>query len=541
MEYSAGESYGIDRLDGVTRRQFLAAASMGLAALSAGRMASAAGPPRGNKPNVIYFYSDTHRWGAMSFTQESAVKTPTMEQMLSNGVSMDRCYVNLPICTPYRGILFSGRWPWQQGIMANHMILAERPDMPSGKKYRGTLGWMFKDAGYNTGYFGKSHWGTNDVRPYGFDKSTIGSGGDHTKITFTKDGVKQPTWRRGTSDDSNCTPVVTEALKWIDAQYDAPEPFFAVIAVHPPHGTMTDAPDGKLSLYPDETAMPYHPYDKRHEFRQHQGYHAHISDVDDEINRVLVKMNELGITNDTIFIYTSDHGGMSGVKDAGYGAKRYPEDESTRVPFLIQWPGKIPPHVRLNTLFSTIDHFPTLCKLANLPTHLAAAGTPDALESLDYLNASPGVDLSGNILGTGGPDPESVFIMHPSNMNKKSGPSGWVPVTRGVVTKEWTYAVGPEKEYCLYSNMGEYQYPDLLGEAGYDTIRHTLWKRIRDWMKIAEDPFIDAWFAKMPMSRVKAWNEEHGFGNVADREIGKAALFDIMKSEPSVDPKKYRT
>jgi len=105
MEYSAGESYGIDRLDGVTRRQFLAAASAGLAAFSAGRMASAAGRPRGNKPNVIYFYSDTHRWGAMSFTQESAVKTPTMEQMLSNGVSMDRCYVNLPICTPYRGIL----------------------------------------------------------------------------------------------------------------------------------------------------------------------------------------------------------------------------------------------------------------------------------------------------------------------------------------------------------------------------------------------------------------------------------------------------
>ena len=65
------------------------------------------------------------------------------------------------------------------------------------------------------------------------------------------------------------------------------------------------------------------------------------------------------------------------------------------------------------------------------------------------------------------------------------------------------------------------------------TIRHALWEKIRDWMAVAEDPFTDTWFAEMPNSRIKAWNEEHGFGaDNQNRVIGKQALFDISKSEP---------
>ncbi len=528
----------------LSRRQFLRAAGFTLASMMLRKPQPAAGgfiiSNRGldaklttHRPNVIYFFSDTHRWGAMNFTQSPDTQTPFMNRMKNNGVSMDRCYSNLPICTPYRGILMSGRWPWQQGIMANHMNLGERPD--EADKFRGTLAWMFKDAGYNTGYFGKGHWGGNDVRAFGFDKSIIWSGtNNHLTNTYKEDGGTSETWSRGETDDSNCTPTVTQALDWIDLHYGDPKPFFAMISVNPPHSVMTDAPDGKKALYPDETVLPYHPHDELHDFPQHQGYHAHVSDVDDEIGRILAKMADLGIANETIFIYSSDHGGMSGVNGEGYGAKRFPEDESSRVPFLIQWPGTIPAGRRLNELFSTIDHFPTICSLANIGYQLKAAGTREASESLAYLNACPGLDFSKNILRlSGGPDPESVFIMHPSNMNKKSGPGGWVIVTRGVVTKDHTYAVSPDGEYCLYDNRGEYQYPNLIGQPGYLTIRHALWEKIHDWMAVAEDPFTDTWFAEMPNSRIKAWNEEHGFGaDNQNRVIGKQALFDISKSEP---------
>ncbi|MHC4188891.1 MAG: sulfatase-like hydrolase/transferase [Planctomycetota bacterium] len=516
----------------MNRRQFLSAAGVGLASVMLGRFGSAEARQTVDRPNVIFFFSDTHRWGAMSYTQTPAVQTPFMVQMKNSGVSMDRCYSNLPICSPYRGILMSGRWPWEQGIMANHMRLDDRPDMTD--KFRGTLVWMFKDAGYNTGYFGKSHWGGNDLRPFGFDKCVVWNGtNNHMQCTYRENGGPKQNWMRGTSDDSNCTPTVTQALDWVDLRHDDPEPFFVMISVNPPHGKMTDAPDGKKALYPNSTVLPFHPHDELQQFDDHQGYHAHVSDVDDEIGRILAKMTELGIANNTIFIYSSDHGGMSGVRRISYGQKRNPEDEATRLPFLVVWPGTISANVQLDVLFSTIDHFPTICGLANVANQLNRAGTPNALESLAYLNACPGLDFSKNILAQpGGPVPESIFIMHPSNMNNGSP---YQTVFRGVVTKDYTYALAPDTEYCLYDNTGQYQYPNLLGQAGYDAVRRSLWEKIRDWMKVAEEPFTDRWFAEMPVKWIKAWNKEHGFGvDNPDRKIGKQALFNIYNSKPPV-------
>ena len=85
--------------------------------------ASCANPPapETRSPNVVYILSDTHRWGAMSFYQTPAVQTPNLERLAREGVSFNRRYVNLPICTPDRAIFLTGRWPYQQGLIANHM------------------------------------------------------------------------------------------------------------------------------------------------------------------------------------------------------------------------------------------------------------------------------------------------------------------------------------------------------------------------------------------------------------------------------------
>ncbi len=111
--------------------------------------------PETRSPNVVYILSDTHRWGAMSFTQTPAVQTPNLERLAREGVSFNRRYVNLPICTPDRAIFLTGRWPYQQGLIANHMALAHRVDLPDGERYRGTLAWAFKNAGYTTALFGE--------------------------------------------------------------------------------------------------------------------------------------------------------------------------------------------------------------------------------------------------------------------------------------------------------------------------------------------------------------------------------------------------
>ena len=112
----------------------------------------------------------------MSFTQTPQVETPSLDRLRAQGVSLDRHYVNLPICTPFRAILMTGRWPYQQGLMANHMSLGARVDLPDAEKTRGTISWAFREAGYTTGHFGKWHLAGRDARPFGFDKSVVWAG-----------------------------------------------------------------------------------------------------------------------------------------------------------------------------------------------------------------------------------------------------------------------------------------------------------------------------------------------------------------------------
>jgi len=480
-------------------------------------------------PNVVYIQSDTHRWGAMSFTQTPQVRTPNMDRLKQQGASLNRYYVNLPLCTPYRAIVMSGRWPYQTGLMANHMSLAERVDMPEGKQARGTIAWAFKDAGYQTAHFGKWHLGKNDARPFGFDRSVIWIGtNNHTKTRYTVDGAPPVQWE----GESNASATVGQALEWMTESAAAMRPFFVVISLNPPHGPFGDAPPSKKALYPDEEALPLHPLDELRNWETHRDYHAWVSSIDDDVGRVSDKLDELGIAEDTVLVYTSDHGAMAGVDGVSYGQKRHAHDESSRVPFLIRWPGMIPADVDLETLSSTMDVFPTLASLVGLGEELHRAGTPEAAETAEYLGTLEGVDLSANLRGEpGAVEPDSVFLAHPSNMNNRG--SRHEAIWRAVVTKDFTYSATEEGEYRLWKNTDDYQRENLVDDSAYLETRRELWKKLDNWMDRAERPFYDQWFAQASDGEVQAWNKEHGLGEGnADREAGKAAVFDLSGSKP---------
>ena len=331
-----------------------------------------------------------------------------MELLRSQGTSLDRHYVNLPICTPFRALLMTGRWPYQQGLMANHMSLAERVDMPEDQETRGTVAWAFRDSGYATAHFGKWHLGVRDAGLFGFDKSVVWQGtNNHRKCRYSVDGGEYLQWE----GRSNSTATTEQALEWIASSAEDRRPFFAVISVNPPHGPFHDAPEEKQALYPDEEALPFHPLDVTRDFDQHRDYHALISGMDDDLGLVMARLDALGIADSTILAYTSDHGGMTGVDGVAYGQKRHPNDESTRIPFLIRWPGQIPAGRSSAAPTSTIDVFPTLMSLANL-------GDEQLGPSADYVGSLPGTDLSALIRGEpGAARPDSVFLAHPSNMN----------------------------------------------------------------------------------------------------------------------------
>ncbi len=476
----------------------------------------------GEHPNVVLFVSDTHRWGAMSFTQTPQIRTPQMERLRSQGASLDRHYVNLPICTPFRALLMTGRWPYQQGLMANHMSLTQRVDMPEGRRERGTISWAFKDAGYATAHFGKWHLGGRDARPFGFDRSVIWQGtNNHRRSRYSVDGGELVDWE----GLSNSTATTDQALEWIESSSARERPFFAVISVNPPHGPFHDAPEETKALYPDEQALPFHPLDVTRDFEQHRDYHALISAMDSDLGRVMDRLDALGIADSTILAYTSDHGGMTGIDGVAYGQKRHPNDESARIPFLVRWPGQLPAGVRLDAPTSTIDVFPTLVSLAGL-------SPSDLGDSAEYAASLPGTDLSGLLRGeANAARPDSVFLAHPSNMNNRG--SRHEIVWRAVVTDDFTYAVTEQGEHRLWANTDGYQSANLLAAPAHVDTRKRLWGRLDRWMDEAERPFYDNWFARAAPREVAAWNAEHGLEDKgADREAGRSAVFDLNASKP---------
>ena len=181
----------------------------------------------------------------------------------------------------------------------------------------------------------------------------------------------------------------------------------------------------------------------------------------------LDRLDQLGIADNTILVYSSDHGEMLG--SSGLSGKSRPWEESIHVPFVIRWPDGIPADGQLDTLFSTVDIAPTLLSLAGVPV-------PDQMQ---------GLDLSHALKGQVGSEPDSAFIMSFDPGVDRDGNSmgDW----RGVRTLDYTYARSVEaagvRPWLLYDNRNDpYQMTNLINDPGYSGIQADLDALLSDWL-----------------------------------------------------------
>jgi len=458
------------------RRTFLEATA-GAAVLATAPSVMRAAGAAGRKPNVIFAFSDEHRWQSMSFTELPQVHTPNMARLAEEGAHFTRCISNYPVCSPYRAILMTGRWPYRQkmldgspGMIDNNYALS--PHQP-------TLGSVFHGAGYYTGYVGKWHLGGVRAEPFGFDESLIWTRtNDHWHSRFHPAG-RPAVEARG----YNASLMTDQALEFIDRNRD--RPFFLMLSWNPPHSNFVDAPEDKKALYPDEDRLPYRPnvpakerakagWDERRRKRHwavYRGYHAHVSAIDAELGRIMDKLEEWKLAENTILVYASDHGSM--LFSHGVGGKRQPYEESIRVPFLVRWPGRVRAGIRVDALFGAIDIFPTLCALAGIE--------PPA--------SCDGQDFSPWLRGERGPSPESQFIMHIAKEHASGGVHHPAPIFRGVTTGHWTYALYPDRPWCLFDNEKDpYQLDNRIDDPALSAVRRRLRAMLDEWLKKAGDP-----------------------------------------------------
>ena len=449
------------------RRTFL---KQGVAAGVATAMQAETKPPSARRPmNVLYVFSDQHRAASLPGEVFNQALAPNLDAFRHRNFSMERCISNYPLCAPYRGIFMSGTWPYQSGMINNGGQLGNR--FPS-------IGDTFARNGYHTGYVGKWHLSATDddftppgPHRQGFEDWHVWCSTDHHYTAYTFD---QHTGKKIAPTGYSATHMTDEAITFVNGQKQTEKPWFLVLSWNPPHPPF-DPPKEQRDLY-NPGALKLRP-NVQIQGKEHldtlrkleQGYYGAITAIDLEFARLMKALEDSGQADNTIVVYSSDHGEMMGA--SGWMGKRLPHDESCHVPFFVRHPGVTQPGSKSDILFSSIDIYPTLCGLAGITPPKHCGGT----------------DFSAAVHGKNVPSPDAVFLM---NNTKRGERDGHPPDFRGIRTQTHTYAVAGDGRWCLYDNGKDpYQIKNLVRDPDYKPLMAQFDKQITTWLKTASDPF----------------------------------------------------
>jgi arylsulfatase A-like enzyme len=376
-----------------------------------------------DKPNVLIIFIDDMGFADPSCFGNTVVETPNIDRIAENGLKFTNFYVNSPICSPSRVAINTGQYPMRHKIHS-YIDSAEKNKNRAMDNFLNpnveTLARTLNNNGYATGHFGKWHMGggrdLGDVplpTEYGYDKSVVSFEGVGTRVLFPDDKLSAMSAKLGNGDiiwapkHKSTSIYVDSALAFIQKYTD--KPFFVNLCpndVHDPH-----LPDSLvLEKYKTVTNNPYE-----------QRFFAVLDELDKQIGRIYQTLEKMGKLDNTILVFTSDNGPTDW--HYYYKRHRYPEGYSgacfppgatgnfhgrkwslyeggIRVPFLIQWKGKIPAgKTDSTTMMAAFDLFPSICNLLGIET-------PKGLD---------GMDKSKALLGKPLQQTEPVFWEYASN------------------------------------------------------------------------------------------------------------------------------
>lgn len=328
----------------------------------------------GDRPNILFILADDLGWGDVGY-HGSGIRTPNTDRLVETGVELDRHYVQ-PMCTPTRAALLTGRYPSRFGPHAT--VPSNHPVMSDGYE---TLASTLRDAGYDTGLFGKWHLGSSPryaPNEFGFDWSygSLAGGVDPYNHRY-KAGPYSRTWHRNgepVDERGHVTDlIVSEAVEWIESRRN---PWFCYVpftAVHVPVKAPQDWLDRYLAGEYDADAG------KDRSFREYAAYASHM---DHAVGRLVESLRRTDQTANTLVVFTSDNGALEsdtlgqaqlypGYQEASprlgsnlplRGMKAQLYEGGIRTPSLVNWPGTLGPG-RATAPMHVSDWMPTLTRL----------------------------------------------------------------------------------------------------------------------------------------------------------------------------------
>lgn len=308
----------------------------------------------GQRPNVVIVITDDQGYGDLGCTGNPIIKTPAIDQLANESVWLTDYHV-APTCSPTRAALMSGHWTNRTGawhtIMGRSML----------REDEGTLGDFFKGAGYQTGMFGKWHLGDNfPYRPEdrGFNEVYRHGGGGvgQTPDVWDNSYFDGGYFHNGEIVPAKgfCTDVFFEqANRFITKCAKRRLPFLAYVSTNAPHGPF-HCPQKYMDLYEGQSPTI-------------QAFYGMITNIDENVGKTRKLLKDLGVYEDTIFIFTTDNGTARGrtVFNAGMrGQKGSEYDGGHRVPLFLHWPrADMAEERKIDVLCHAVDLAPTLLDL----------------------------------------------------------------------------------------------------------------------------------------------------------------------------------
>lgn len=323
-------------------------------------------------PNVIIFFSDQQRWDTLGVAGNPCGLTPNLDLMSSRGTLFDVACTTNPVCGPARACLQTGRYPTATGVYRNGRTL------PTDTDQLPTLGSLFSQAGYRTGYIGKWHLSEHNPVPesdrVGYQRWLASNLLEFTSDeyrTIVYDEDNEPVLLPGYRTDA----LTDAAIRFVAAEDERPFLLF-VSYIEPHHQNERDnypAPEVYRGRYtgswlpPDLAELPGTAH------RHLDGYYGQVKRLDECVGRLQEALVSLELDDRTVFAYTSDHGSHFKTRNGEY--KRSAHDGSVRVPLLIDGPG-FRGGRRVRTPVSTVDLVPTVLSAAGIDLPKGLDGSP---------------------------------------------------------------------------------------------------------------------------------------------------------------------
>lgn len=465
------------------RRDFLQRTLAAGAAAGLAPAASAWGAAGQRRPNVLFVLADQWRHQAFAHAGDPNVRTPHFDRLAAEGARFQRCYAANPVCTPNRSCILTGLLSHQHRMIQNNLMLPP--------EHR-TLAEPFAAAGYRTHYIGKWHMDGAD-KP-GFVPPGWRRRGFATFEGFNR-GHYYPSGAQYFSNEGELLrPDVYEptyqtdlAIDFLRRRKEAAEPFFCYLSWGPPHTPYR--PPAEWNRYDPERIVwrDNVPRARREDpatRRGLAGYYGLCESLDHEMGRLLEALDQLGLGDDTLLVFTSDHGDMHG--SHGLEHKGKPEDESLHVPLFMRWPGRIAGGQRPETLLTSIDLMPSILSAAGL-------AAPEGLTGRDRWAAAVG----------GSVDVASVYTQ--GAMTRAGGGGN---ARRASRAGEWRCLVSATHKLIVRRGQpgGElfdlerdpYEMNNLFEERSQAALRDELLKQMRRWGRETGDPFPEPAEAAQP-------------------------------------------